>query len=906
MSSDEQNEAGRDGFGRRASGQTNQERQHQDSRRPDPGKVTLTSKLSPDRQSAVQRRVATTGTGDSPPQARSRWELTTDSWMDAAHRGATALSEESHAAVQARGDVDTEDPATVHRAAAAGVSGAGSALPYFDRIQAAFGGTHDLSQVSAHIGGEAAAASEHIGAQAYAMGNHVAFRSQPDLHTAAHEAAHVVQQRAGAQLAGGVGQTGDMYEQQADAVADAVVRGESVAPILDELAGTAQARHSAGASSVQLKGKGNAKKQREARDYEASWHDISAAAHGDEASAAKLDVAWIDSLEPYVVQEIDREFHEPKVEQEFANKHAASKDVQAIKASYDKKRQKLQAEAKARLVAAGVKKPNAKAINDDAEYQKALEELTGERARDLEATKAEERAAFDVQQVKPKAPMMVLTPPEEGVTRAQGRMLARADFMSWGILVFGSADRLKEHFRAIKPVPGTQGMYLHEAAAERYVTARAWFENTYPGYTFLRTTNAMQLRNRHQEGHTQGKLGHPLGISADFAAFDNPNQLGDGASQYMLRRFGGVDEKTAGANRLQTDGNSFEMTKEIGQATARGDELTARQLSFLDSVERGFNEMAATSRRFQASRAEQMPELRRAESLWFEEGVPALTRLRAAERNVESTRKTAARSLGRQLNGLDAEARQAMIDGDPGVQASIAARDAAQESFNAIQEQVVAAMQAVFEPWVDTLEGEVDTALATHQPAHVELDVTVAEVERLRNQVKALRNRTALDNLVARNKKAFSALDPLPEDMQQAKKEVADYLTAVHDAKWSEGEVRVKLELIRRLRESPAAVFGMQSVRDKNTGRLKHNPTVAGPTVMQYLERGFARDDEMPEQPGARPGGKDARGVFNAAFIKCMAMFGFNTLATWSGVDTMHFDFQEGFDRIQKHDLYSP
>ena len=333
---------------------------------------------------------------------------------------------------------------------------------------------------------------------------------------------------------------------------------------------------------------------------------------------------------------------------------------------------------------------------------------------------------------------------------------------------------------------------------------------------------------------------------------------------------------------------------------------TAKQLAFLDSVERGFNEMAGTSRRFQASRAEQMPELRRAEGLWFEEGVPALTRLRAAEGNVESTRKTAARNLGRQLQGLDAKARQAMIDGDPGVQAAIAARDAAQESFNAIQDQVIAVMQAVFEPWLDTMEGEVANTEATHDPAHVDLDVPLATVERLGNEVPYLKNRTMLDNFMARNKKAFSALDALPENLEQAKKEVAEYLTAVHDAKWSAGEVRVQLELIRRLRESPAAVFGTQSLRDKNTGRLKHNPTVAGPTVMQYLERGFARDDEMPEQPGARPGGKGARGVFNAAFIKCMAMFGFNTLATWSGVDTMHFDFQEGFDRIQKHDLYSP
>jgi hypothetical protein len=53
-----------------------------------------------------------------------------------------------------------EDPDSVHRAAAAGVRGSGSTLPHFDRIQQAFGGTHDLSQARAHVGGEAAAASD--------------------------------------------------------------------------------------------------------------------------------------------------------------------------------------------------------------------------------------------------------------------------------------------------------------------------------------------------------------------------------------------------------------------------------------------------------------------------------------------------------------------------------------------------------------------------------------------------------------------------------------------------------------------------------------------------------------------------------------------------------------------------
>ena len=60
-----------------------------------------------------------------------------------------------------------------------------------------------------------------------------------DLHIAAHEAAHVVQQRGGVQLKGGVGEVGDAYEQHADQVADAVVQGKSAEALLDPYAGGA-------------------------------------------------------------------------------------------------------------------------------------------------------------------------------------------------------------------------------------------------------------------------------------------------------------------------------------------------------------------------------------------------------------------------------------------------------------------------------------------------------------------------------------------------------------------------------------------------------------------------------------------------------------------------------------------
>lgn len=119
----------------------------------------------------------------------------------------------------------------IHQAAAQGVSGQSQKLPHLEQMQPLFGG-HDLTNVQAYVGREAGTANEAIGAQAFASGNKVAFKANPSLHTAAHEAAHVVQQRAGVRLDGGVGRAGDAYEQHADRVADAVVQGRDASSML--------------------------------------------------------------------------------------------------------------------------------------------------------------------------------------------------------------------------------------------------------------------------------------------------------------------------------------------------------------------------------------------------------------------------------------------------------------------------------------------------------------------------------------------------------------------------------------------------------------------------------------------------------------------------------------------------
>jgi hypothetical protein len=130
----------------------------------------------------------------------------------------------------------TLDDGAVRSTAAAGFAGPAVAVPHLDVVQRSFG-RHDVSGVEAHVGGAAAEASAGLGARAYASGSQVAFAESPDLFLAAHELAHVVQQRGAVQLASALGAAGDQHEQHADAVAAAVVRGESAEPLLDQYAG---------------------------------------------------------------------------------------------------------------------------------------------------------------------------------------------------------------------------------------------------------------------------------------------------------------------------------------------------------------------------------------------------------------------------------------------------------------------------------------------------------------------------------------------------------------------------------------------------------------------------------------------------------------------------------------------
>lgn len=159
--------------------------------------------------------------------------------------------------------------------ASSGVSSASSPIPHQDPIQSSFG-KHDVGGIKSATGGEAASAAKSLGTTAFATGEKVGFASSPDLHTAAHEAAHVVQQRGGVQLYGGVGQAGDVYEQHADQVADKVVAGESAEGLLDKFAGSG----SADSGNVQRNGGGSKLPDIKASSFEKSSVTLEGPAFG--------------------------------------------------------------------------------------------------------------------------------------------------------------------------------------------------------------------------------------------------------------------------------------------------------------------------------------------------------------------------------------------------------------------------------------------------------------------------------------------------------------------------------------------------------------------------------------------------------------------------------------------------
>ncbi len=136
------------------------------------------------------------------------------------------------------------------------------------------------------------------------------------------------------------------------------------------------------------------------------------------------------------------------------------------------------------------------------------------------------------------------------------------------------------------------------------------------------------------------------------------------------------------------------------------------------------------------------------------------------------------------------------------------------------------------------------------------------------------------------NKLLFSDIDP------NTMADPAQFKSAMHrqlDRVEAAIEIRQLQNLRKRLLTDYSFVLGTSSTK-----------VVSNPPVLQLLEIGFVRSDVIPIQAAhPLPKGVPPTRVFNSAFVKIMMEHGFDPGATWTSADTMHFDFVEGFDKIQ-------
>jgi outer membrane biosynthesis protein TonB len=139
------------------------------------------------------------------------------------------------------GQMDLPYAAQPQEIARRGLNTGGSPLDPDTRthMEASFG--QDFGQVRLHTGGQAAETAASIHARAFTVGQDIAFGpagfspgAGEGRRLLAHELTHVVQQRRGVQLPGGMDHVTDSYERHAHALAEQVVSGRSAEALVSQ------------------------------------------------------------------------------------------------------------------------------------------------------------------------------------------------------------------------------------------------------------------------------------------------------------------------------------------------------------------------------------------------------------------------------------------------------------------------------------------------------------------------------------------------------------------------------------------------------------------------------------------------------------------------------------------------
>jgi hypothetical protein len=630
-----------------------------------------------------------------------------------------------------------------------------------------------------------------------------------------------------------------------------------------------------------------------------------------------FNIGWIDSLTRLKGQ-IDNEFSEKKQSRAFERYLKRDKQRRAIISKARKTKKSIKDKA------------------TRAELDKKLKEALAGYDKKL-------REEFIVIPIKPRAVKSTsVAVPKSGVTWEEGRTLGRLNFMATFTAVLGSVDKVKAHFQGIREVNISKKLFLSKEAATRLEKARDVFEKQHPGWKFPQTTVGQSLRNRHQQRHSSGMLGHPLGLAIDYYAFENPHLKG---SRFLLETITGGPASLEFRDRkgnILSYSQRRAIIRELGRHTMAGKAPGTRWKrvqELLSQFDKAHTAMVDSSKRFQASLPEESKKALAAEAEKYWSGpqkeiVELRKRLKKNEIRLKPARQKALRNIIRrqrkeyrarakkmtQLERLQMKMRHAeitpqMIDEEPVVASILVSMKADGERLENILQSFQTKLKKLFEPFIHKIDQEITTAKAPFKdadlsslPAHKRIQKASKELKRIKmgksrsterrkqlmlNKLEKLRMK--YPEIFKGRKIAIDESSVLAGDPVKLKSDMLKHLDHLFRMQGAKSRIGRLNHLKDRLLNDLDFAFGQRRKKEHMGG---HARQTGDPSVLQLLELGFIRDDPVPDPGTGKP--KKRQVVFNREFFRVMIEHGFDPGAAWGAVDTMHFDFVEGFGAIKQ------
>ena len=623
----------------------------------------------------------------------------------------------------------------------------------------------------------------------------------------------------------------------------------------------------------------------------ATWGQISDAA-ADSNVQQDLDIAWIESLPVHIRDSIDVAFADNTAEAQVAK--TAAPGLAKIDAETNAHEKRLAKDTKQHLIEEH-KRATDRDVASDPTYLAERNEFEHERAQEKEEYLRQSRKMHDASVKIVEPSQSVARPESPTVKRPEGKALARTNFMSWAVDIFGGAEAVKAHFLGIKPVKGHPNMWLATAARARFEAAEADFEARHPGYTLVDTSVANDLRGMHQQRWGIGMLGHAIGDSFDLKAIDNPNIKIDDFGHnhaYMISKFGGEqDKRGTGRAKMSIPEPAIEK---LGQDTVSG-KSTPEGAALIERVRQQFAEMSTTSEHLKRSMAAAMPELQEARDRYFDQA-GLRVELAKAKADLAHADAVANKQLaGQKFN--DADAKKGAI-----AEIKLTLVQAAGDKAAALLESekaVARTLNTAFAAWTTSIQADIDAdqglldqdqssrgEMTSDEQALAAIDANNDDAKTQLNQFATAHNLTTLEKMRSAPKDAKTYKQALVRELKARDVKATRGLSS-RDAD-AHADIK-ELQFYRKKLIDPEFVFGRGEKHSDGHWGSKYD--VSQVPLMQLLEHGTVRDDPMPdrEASGAR------QGVYNGEVVATLAKYGWAPGANYG--DTMHFDFIEGFNK---------